>query len=286
MSRVRRFSYAVFVLGLVIPGSAAAHSASGGTGGAAVPLDPKVAQAVCEDSGAWECGRGAQLTLEGEALDDVRQVRFVGGRGAADDQVARPVRKNPHTVEIRVPSAARSGRIAVVSGQGRRVLSNRRLKVRAASPTSSDVRVAPATPPAAGAATGVFPIAGKHDYGTAVNAFGGGRGHKGNDVFAKCGTPLVALFDAKVQFAGTQSRAGNYVVLQTADGQSFPYMHMLSAALVKKGATVRAGQPVGRVGESGQATGCHLHMEQWTAPGWYTGGKAIDPRPLLKSLDG
>jgi murein DD-endopeptidase MepM/ murein hydrolase activator NlpD len=83
-----------------------------------------------------------------------------------------------------------------------------------------------------------------------------------------------------------QDRAGNYVVLQGADGQSYAYMHMQAPAEVRKGQTVRAGQQVGRVGDTGRASGCHLHFEQWTAPGWYEGGKAIDPLPLLRSLDG
>ena len=37
-----------------------------------------------------------------------------------------------------------------------------------------------------------FPIAGAHRYGTGAAAFGGGRGHQGQDTFAACGTPLVA----------------------------------------------------------------------------------------------
>src|SRR5689334_17607501 len=45
-----------------------------------------------------------------------------------------------------------------------------------------------------------FPIAGKHDLGrTATNGFGGPRHHRGQDMFAACGTPLVAVRDAKVQ---------------------------------------------------------------------------------------
>jgi len=129
----------------------------------------------------------------------------------------------------------------------------------------------------------VFPIDGKHDLGpsTASN-FGGGRGHQGQDMFAACGTPLVAARAGRVQFAATQSRAGNYVVLQSPDGQSYAYMHMRDRALVSKGEVVYAGQPVGYVGETGRASGCHLHFELWTAPGWYEGGKAVDPVPDLR----
>ncbi len=132
----------------------------------------------------------------------------------------------------------------------------------------------------------IFPIRGKHDLGqSATNDFGGARGHGGQDMFAACGTPLVAVRPGVVQFEATQARAGNYVVLQDATGQSYAYMHMRDRALVKKGARVQAGQRIGYVGETGRASGCHLHFELWTAPGWYTGGSAVDPLPELKRWD-
>ena len=108
----------------------------------------------------------------------------------------------------------------------------------------------------------------------------------GHDVFAACGTPLVAIADATVLMARWQDRAGNYVVLQLPDGQSHAYMHLQSPSPLRRGAAVRAGQEVGRVGDTGRASGCHLHFEQWTAPGWYQGGRAVDPLPLLRGLDG
>jgi len=132
----------------------------------------------------------------------------------------------------------------------------------------------------------IFPIRGTHDLGqSATSNFGGARDHGGQDMFAACGTPLVAVRPGVVQFVDFQSRAGNYVVLQDATGQSYAYMHMRDRALVKKGQRVRAGQRVGYVGETGRASGCHLHFELWTAPGWYTGGSAIDPLPELRRWD-
>jgi murein DD-endopeptidase MepM/ murein hydrolase activator NlpD len=282
LSIVRRLPCALVLLALATPASAAAHSASAGTGGASVPVDPKVANVICEDSSAWECSRGARLTLEGEALDGVAQVRFVGGRGSRDDRTVRPRRVEAHRLEVQVPRSARSGPIAVTGADGARAKTSRSLRVRAAVRRAT----VPALVRPTGAGGGVFPIPAEHTYGTGVNRFGGGRGHQGQDVFADCGTPLVALYDATVQHVASHSRAGNYVVLQAADGQSYAYMHMQAAAQVRKGDAVRAGQQVGRVGDTGRATGCHLHFEQWTAPGWYEGGAAIDPLALLQSLDG
>jgi murein DD-endopeptidase MepM/ murein hydrolase activator NlpD len=275
---VRRLLCAVALLSLCFSAPALAHDPSAGTGGATVPDDPEVEQAVCEDDAAWECSPGSRLTLEGESLSQVRVVRFVGRRGRDDDRTARPRVRESHRVEVRVPSAARSGPIAVTSSTGKKARTPRSIRVRA---------IPPQQPPStlSSGDAGAFPVVGPHDYGTETNRFGGGRNHGGQDVFAKCGTPLAAVFDATVQHVAFQERAGNHVVLQAADGQSYAYMHMQSAAEVRKGASVRAGEQVGRVGDTGRATGCHLHFEQWTAPGWYEGGSAIDPLPLLRSLD-
>jgi murein DD-endopeptidase MepM/ murein hydrolase activator NlpD len=48
---------------------------------------------------------------------------------------------------------------------------------------------------------------------------------------------------------------------------------------------VRTGQPIGFVGDTGDADGCHLHFEMWSGPGWYTGGSPFDPLPSLQAWD-
>ena len=130
----------------------------------------------------------------------------------------------------------------------------------------------------------LFPIRGKHNLGyTNTNQFGGGRGHQGIDMFAKCGTRIAAARGGKVEFAGYQSAAGNYVVIDGAGtGNDYVYMHMRSAPLVRTGQRVFTGQKLGDAGDTGRATGCHLHFEMWSAPGWYKGGKAFNTLPLLQ----
>ena len=59
-------------------------------------------------------------------------------------------------------------------------------------------------------------------------------------------------------------------------------MHLREHALVDEGDRVYTGQPLGYVGDTGDATACHLHFEMWTQPGWYKGGHPIDPLPSLK----
>jgi hypothetical protein len=132
----------------------------------------------------------------------------------------------------------------------------------------------------------VFPIAGPHTYGDPFGVSRGSRIHQGQDIMAACGTPLVATRTGTVKFAGTQALAGNYVVLSADDASAdYVYMHLRDPALVKKGDPVTTGQPVGFVGSTGDATACHLHFELWPAPGWYTGGHAVDPLPSLKAWD-
>ncbi len=134
-----------------------------------------------------------------------------------------------------------------------------------------------------------FPIRGRHRFGGGAGEYGaarGGRSHQGRDVFADCGTPLVAARGGIVKFAGTQSRAGNYIVIDPAGtGQDHVYMHLKDAVTLKKGDGVFTGQPIGEVGDTGVADGCHLHFELWTSPGWFSGGRAIDPTPALMRWD-
>lgn len=133
----------------------------------------------------------------------------------------------------------------------------------------------------------LFPIRGRHNLGfTRTNGFGGGRGHQGQDMFARCGTPLAAARGGRVQRAGFQSRAGNYVVIDgNGTSRDYVYMHLRRRALVRTGDQVFTGQAIGEVGQTGRASGCHLHFELWSGPGWYEGGSPFDPKPLLRAWD-
>ena len=132
-----------------------------------------------------------------------------------------------------------------------------------------------------------FPILGKFSFGSGSASFGGGRGHQGHDTFARCGTPLVAARGGTVKFSGYHGRAGNYLVIAGDSGApDHAYMHLRDEPLVKKGDRVQTGQPIGYVGQTGAASACHLHFEIWSAPGWYSGGRPIDPLPTLRSWAG
>jgi murein DD-endopeptidase MepM/ murein hydrolase activator NlpD len=134
-----------------------------------------------------------------------------------------------------------------------------------------------------------FPVLGAHDFGGAGARFGAARSghtHEGQDVMAKCGTPLVAARGGRVQYAGYEGAAGNYIVIDgKGTGFDMAYMHLLEPSPLQEGMTVRTGEPIGVVGQTGDATACHLHFEIWTAPGWYEGGSPIDPLPYLEAWD-
>ena len=130
------------------------------------------------------------------------------------------------------------------------------------------------------------------DYGEAAAKFGadrGGRMHEGQDIFARPGTPLVAVRDGIVVDGGGGKSFYSYgggntlAIYSPLDDRSYIYLHMLKPALVRAGERVKAGQLVGQVGCTGSCDGPHLHFE-------IRGGRAVfgpqkkafDPLPLLK----
>ena len=88
------------------------------------------------------------------------------------------------------------------------------------------------------------------------------RAHKGIDYGAPSGTPIRAVGDAIVEFAGTQNGYGNLVILKHRAAYSTAYGHMKGFAPgIRKGARVSQGDTIGFVGQTGMATGPHLHYE-------------------------
>lgn len=135
------------------------------------------------------------------------------------------------------------------------------------------------TPPVSGDA--IFPLRGKHTYGDSIGA---GRGHQGQDLLSKCNKPVVSAEPGRVRVVDYQSAAGNYVVVK-APGSDEVYMHLAQPSKLSPGDRVAAGALIGRTGETGRATGCQLHFEMWSKPGWYRGGSVMNPTPFLKAWD-
>jgi lipoprotein NlpD len=89
----------------------------------------------------------------------------------------------------------------------------------------------------------------------------GARAHEGIDLPAPTGTPVLAAADGEVVYAGDGIRGyGNLVVLQHPGDLLTVYAHN-SALFVAQGQAVRAGERIAAVGQTGRATGPHLHFE-------------------------
>jgi len=88
-----------------------------------------------------------------------------------------------------------------------------------------------------------------------------GKPHEGIDLPAPVGTPVFAAADGRVVYAGAAIRGyGNLIVLKHAGDLLTAYAHN-SVLLVSQGQSVRAGDRIALVGQSGHATGPHLHFE-------------------------
>jgi murein DD-endopeptidase MepM/ murein hydrolase activator NlpD len=135
-----------------------------------------------------------------------------------------------------------------------------------------------------------FPVPGTHNFGGAGSRFGAPRGdhtHQGQDVAAACGERLYLAEGGIVTTNAYQaSGAGYYVVIHGAvSGTDYVYMHLKKGSWAPVGQTVYTNQQIGKVGNTGSSSGCHLHFEHWSAPGWYLGGAPYDPLPELLYWD-
>lgn len=99
------------------------------------------------------------------------------------------------------------------------------------------------------------------------------RRHAGIDFGARYGSPIYAVADAVVSFAGRHGGHGNFVRLDHGGGNGTGYGHM-SRIAVHPGARVQAGQVIGYVGSTGISTGPHLHFEA------YQNGRPVNPMGL------
>lgn len=84
--------------------------------------------------------------------------------------------------------------------------------------------------------------------------------HSGTDLAADIGTPVAAFADGTVDFIGESEAYGLYIQLDHGSGVKTFYCHC-SALYTQKGERVKAGQTIAAVGDTGNATGPHLHLE-------------------------
>jgi murein DD-endopeptidase MepM/ murein hydrolase activator NlpD len=113
--------------------------------------------------------------------------------------------------------------------------------------------------------------------GRVTSGFGlrGGTTHQGLDIAAPIGTPIRVPIAGTVISSGPATGFGLWVRVRHADGTITVYGH-INRSLVKVGQKVAAGQQIAEVGNRGESTGPHLHIEVITPA-----GKKINPRPWL-----
>jgi len=150
------------------------------------------------------------------------------------------------------------------------------------------VRVAPEISAALTAGGYVFPIYGPASFG---DSFGGprtnvpGGWHHGEDIFAPLGTPVLAVADGTVHTIGFTKIGGYRLWLRDESGNEFYYAHLSAyTPLAVEGRSVRAGDVLGFVGDTGDADGGapHLHFE--IHPAAMTGlgyDGVVAPYPIL-----
>lgn len=247
-------------------------NASAVRGGIGVPRVPQISGVACVKQCITNrrATPGGVIRVTGGYLGGVVGVVF---RAKNNKWIRKKWRaRRAAAVRAVVPKRAVKGQVFVVDRFG--VRSNRSPKPLGIGPVNAIPKE-------------VFPIRGPFNFGSGGSRFGAGRAghtHQGQDMGAACGTKLVSVRKGRVLYNTWHSAAGNYVVIKNSGtNTSFVYMHMQKRSHLKVGQMVGAGAKIGKVGNTGRSSGCHLHFEYWIGP-WQTGGKPIDPLKYLKSL--
>lgn len=101
-----------------------------------------------------------------------------------------------------------------------------------------------------------------------------GSTHTGLDIATSSGTPIKAVADGKVTYAGVKGSYGKLVIINHGNGVQTYYAHC-SKIYVSAGEKVEAGDIISAVGSTGNSTGPHLHLEV------RVNGKTVNPQRYL-----
>lgn len=106
--------------------------------------------------------------------------------------------------------------------------------------------------------------------------------HTGIDRVCDTDRTLVAIADGVVtRVSGCGQSYGNHIVYRTDDGKTVLYAHMKDKPSVKVGAKIKAGQKLGTMGNTGNSSGAHLHVEIQDCATWGYGENLLDPNKYI-----
>jgi murein DD-endopeptidase MepM/ murein hydrolase activator NlpD len=209
-------------------------------------------------------GSWGHVALSKTAALSVRLLRRHAGLAAGTVlQVAFAIRPEPPVQPKRAQPAA-----APLAGKAPQAKRPARHHRKAQKRRHKKPRDAPltATPPL-GVTNYVFPVAGESGYGDTYGAFRGGvpgNWHHGDDIFARVGTPVVAVADGTLNRVGWERLGGWRLWVRDAMRNEFYYAHLSGySPLALSSRHVKAGDVIGFIGNTGDAftTPPHLHFE-------------------------
>jgi len=253
--------------------AAGATSAQASGGGTIAPGEPAISDVVC----VTKCIKprkgivGSKIRITGTDLQQVTTVSLprADGKRAKDPD---PWVKPSGAVIAYVKSGAVTGSVRVADTYSQMANSSDDFKVGTMAQLKKVQQQYK------------FPVRGPHQY---WGGLGAGRGHQGQDIGAACKTTVVAAHTGKVierSGKGPEGAAGNYLMIWNGkSNQTHVYMHLYNPPAVSAGDAVTTGQFVGKVGETGRASGCHLHFEIRKGKGW--AGTVTNPTDDLKYWD-
>ncbi|WP_308259408.1 M23 family metallopeptidase [Pseudonocardia sp. H11422] len=228
---------------------------------------------------AESAGADAGAAITGADVAQLAVLPPIGAEALSPSGAAAADAPGAITAENLVKVADLHEQAAVVAGKATAAAKAvEAARVAEAAKAAQASRAAQATPAAvvtpAAARGGVQMVVGRISSGFGPR---GGAQHMGLDIAAPIGTPIRVPLNGTVISSGPASGFGLWVRVRHDDGTITTYGH-INRSLVSVGQRVTAGQQIAEVGNRGQSTGPHLHLEVTTP-----GGQKINPKPWLDS---